>query len=65
MKEVCLCIYNGNVHSVGLWDEERKKYYSEEGGGCFNLSKNTHLFEYREISFVEFRNLLTLSLSAL
>lgn len=62
MKEVCLCINDGHVHSVGLWDEEKEKYYSKEGGGYFNLS-NKDLFEYREISYVELRELLTLSLS--
>jgi hypothetical protein len=65
MKEVCLCIHDGNVHSVGLWNKESGKYYSEEAGGCFDLSKNTHLFEYKEISFIELRRLLTLSLNTL
>lgn len=63
MKDVCLCIIKSNdidykVHSIGVNNGEGK-YYSEEGGGCFNINRNTDIFEYRELTWDEFRLLIS------
>lgn len=62
MKEVCLCIIKetNTVHSIGIWDEEAERYYSKEGGGWFNLAKNTSVLRFEEISFEELRKRIKL-----
>ena len=63
MKEVCLCIVkdSGEVHSIGLWDEDRGRYYSIEGGGWFVLNNRPHLFEYKEITYEFLRSAIDLN----
>ena len=63
MKDVCLCIIKENgiaveVHSIGV-NNGKDKYYSEEGGGCFNLERNKNIFEYREMSWEELRVMIS------
>jgi hypothetical protein len=63
MKDVCLCIIKSEdidykVHSIGINNGEGK-YCSEEGGGCFDLSRNTNIFEYKELTWQEFRLLVS------
>ena len=59
MKDVCLCIFKETetVHSIGVNNGEGK-YYSEEGGGCFDLNNNADIFEYREMDWQQFRELI-------
>lgn len=59
MKDVCICIIKldlgkSKVHSIGINNGEGK-YESKEGGGYFNLNKNTDIFEYVELTWKEFR----------
>jgi hypothetical protein len=63
MKDVCLCLIKEEgidykVHSIGINNGEGK-YYSKEGGGCFDLKRNTKIFEYREMSWEELRLLVS------
>ncbi len=56
MKDICLCIVKetDQVHSIGVKKDGR--YYSEEGGGYFDLRRNTHLLNYVELTWQELRN---------
>ena len=56
MNDLCLCIVKTSerVFSIGVNNGEGM-YYSEEGGGCFDLNRNTDVFEYVEISWRELR----------
>ena len=63
MKDVCLCIVKSldidyKVYSFGINNGEGK-YYSEEGGECLDLSRNTDIFEYIELNWEEFRLLVS------
>lgn len=63
MKDVCLCIIKEKgidvkIHAIGVRNEDGK-YYSDECGGCFDLKKNTNFFEYRELTWSEFRILIS------
>ena len=67
MKEICICIVKetNEVHSIGIWDDEKQAYYSKEAGGWISTTKNKHIFEFEEISFIELRELVTFSLNAI
>ena len=59
MKDVCLCVIkekrcNVKIHAIGIRCEDGK-YHSLEHGTCFDLSKNTGVFEYKELTWSEFR----------
>ena len=45
------------VHSIGINNGEGK-YYSKEGGGCFNLNHNTDIFKYKEVNWDELRDII-------
>lgn len=59
MKDICLCILKETdmIHSIGI-NDNNGRYYSEEGGGSFDLKKNNELFRYVEKTWREFRKLI-------
>lgn len=64
MKDVCLCIIKPQeegdtpiVHSVGI-NSGDGKYYSQEGGGTLTLTRKLNTFEYRELDWDEFKEIL-------
>lgn len=62
-KDICLCIIkekgiNIRVHSIGIKNKEGK-YYSEEQDVYFDLYKTTNLFDYIELTWAEFRILIS------
>lgn len=62
MKDICLCIVKdgGEVHSIGV-NNSAGRYYSQEGGGYLDLERKKHLFEYKEMSWKEFRETIKIN----
>ena len=58
-KEICLCInkINRNIHAVGVWHDDNKQYYDSNMFLWFDLS-NKRIFEYKEISNDEFKEII-------
>jgi len=59
MKDVCICFVKTTkaIHSVGI-NDGNGRYYSEEGGGYFDISRNTDILEYMEMDWKGLRLLI-------
>ena len=60
MKDVCICIDKSTdeIISIGIREKYGQYYYSEEYGGGLKVGHKPNLFEYKEFTFEEFREVV-------